>query len=133
MAKQKTRPGSGSVPTLLSSIDGDTKRQDCKAIAAMMALATKVEPKLWASMVGYGERHFKYASGREVDTFIVGFAPRKSNIALYLTCDLDEHAALLAKLGKHRRGTGCLYINKLSDVDVGVLTEMIAASVAQAK
>lgn len=130
MAEQKTKPGDAGVDAFLNAIENETRRQDCKAIAAMMAKATKEKPKLWGgSMVGYGDRHYKYASGHEGDTFIVGFAPRKASISLYLTCDLDEHAALLAKLGKHKRGAGCLYVNKLSDVDGGVLLRMIEASV----
>ena len=133
MPEQKTRPSEGSVEKFLNAIEDETRRRDSKTIAALMAKATMKKPKLWSGgMVGFGDRHYKYASGHEGDTFIVGFAPRKTNISLYLTCDLDEHAVSLAKLGKHKRGVGCLYVNKLADVDVAVLTKMIKASVAEA-
>ncbi len=133
MAEQKTRPSDASVDAFLNAIEDETRRRDCQAIAAMMGKATKKKPKLWGgNMLGYGDRHYKYTSGHEGDTFIVGFAPRKANISLYLTCNLDEHAASLAKLGKHKRGVGCLYISKLSDVDVVVLERMIKASVTEA-
>lgn len=130
MAEQKTKPSEANVDQFLNAIDNETRRLDSKKIAALMQKATKKKPKLWSGgMVGFGDRHYKYPSGHEGDTFIVGFAPRKSNISLYLTCDLDEHAASLAKLGKYKRGVGCLYVNKLSDADVAVLERMIKASV----
>lgn len=131
MAAQKTKPSEASVDAFLDAIEDETRRRDCKTIAGLMAKATKKQPKRWSGgMVGYGDRHYKYASGHEGDTFIVSFAPRKANISLYLTCDLDEHLALLVKLGKHKRGAGCLYISKLADVDADVLEQMIRASVA---
>ena len=93
----------------------------------MMEKATKEKPKMWgSSMIGFGKMRYKSpATGREVDWFKIGFAPRKANISLHLTLDIQKHAEALKKLGKHKTGVGCLYINKLEDVDLKVLEKMI--------
>ena len=94
-----------------------------------MHQATQMEPKLWASsMVGFGERHYKYASGHEGDTFLIGFAPRKQNLALYGLLDFEQKEPLLEQLGKHKTGKGCLYINHLDDIHLPVLHELILQS-----
>jgi hypothetical protein len=96
----------------------------------MMKKASGEEPKMWGSShIGFGLKRYKSpASGREVDWFLIGFAPRKANLSLHLVINIQEHAAALKKLGKHKTGMGCLYINKLSDVDLTVLKGMIEAS-----
>jgi hypothetical protein len=97
-----------------------------------MKAATGATPKMWGdSIVGFGNCHLKYASGRELDWFYVGFSPRKAGLSLYLTCDLSKYAPLLKKLGSHKTGKGCLYIKKLDDVDVDVLKELVADSVEE--
>lgn len=88
---------------------------------------------MWGeSIVGFGQYHYKYASGREGDWFEVGFSPRKRNLTIYLNYGFDEDAGLMARLGKHKTGVACLYVNKLQDVDLEVLREVIRRSAAQA-
>jgi Domain of unknown function (DU1801) len=118
-----------SVDKFLDGIEDEERRADCKAIAEMMREATGEEPKMWGSgIVGFGNYHYKYESGREGDTMVVGFAPRKSDITLYLSPGLaEEHSALLEKLGKCKLGKGCLYVKRLRDVDAKALHRLIGA------
>ena len=128
LAVIKTKPTSSSVEDFLNSIADEQKRKDSQAILAMMEKAMKEKPKMWgSSMIGFGNVRYKSpATGREVDWFKIGFSPRKANLSLHLI-NLP-HADSLTKLGKHKTGGGCLYINKLEDIDVKVLEKMIAAS-----
>ena len=129
LAVIKTKPTSSSVEDFLNSIADEQKRKDSQAILAMMEKAMKEKPKMWgSSMIGFGNVRYKSpATGREVDWFKIGFSPRKANLSLHLI-DLQRHADSLTKLGKHKTGSGCVYINKLEDVDIKVLEKMIAAS-----
>lgn len=130
MAELKTKPTKDSVAKFLAAIPEADRRSDCQEIAKMMAKITKEEPKMWgASIVGFGEYHYVGASGREGDWFMVGVSPRKSAITVYLIGGLDDQGDLLGKLGKHKAGKGCLYINKLSDIEIAVLTKLVKASV----
>jgi hypothetical protein len=132
MAELKTKPTDQSVDDFLKGVSDERRRQDCYAILEFMKKATGAEPKMWGgSIVGFGAYHYKYASGREGDWFLTGFSPRKQNLTLYIMAGFGEYDELLAKLGKHKTGKACLYINKLADVDVSVLQELIAKSVAQ--
>jgi len=98
----------------------------------IMKKATKAEPKMWGtSIVGFGDHHYRYASGREGDWFIAGFSPRVQNLTLYMMGGFDKE--VLKRLGKYKTGKGCLYINKLTDVDLKVLNELITKSVKQSK
>ena len=111
MAENKTKPTQNSVTTFLNSIQDRALREDCFAIAAMMQKVSKLEPVMWGSaIVGFGLRHYVYESGREGDTVIIGFSPRKQNIAIYLQGGTSELGSELAALGKHKTGKGCLYI-----------------------
>jgi hypothetical protein len=131
MAELKTKPTAASVEAFLTAVPGDERRADCLALAAMMREATRAEPKMWGpAIVGFGDHHYRYASGREGDWFMVGFSPRKGDLSIYLTAGLDHFAPLLAKLGKHKRGKGCLYVRRLADVDTAVLRELVDGSVA---
>ena len=133
-AKNKTQETEASVEDFLNAIEDETVRNDCKDISKMMSKATNAEPKMWgASIVGFGWRHIKSASGREVDWCIIGFSPRKANISLYMSLGTGWNNDLLAKLGKHKTGLGCLYVKKLSDVDIEVLEEMIINSAKKEK
>ena len=133
-AEIKTKENDASVEDFLNAIEDETVRNDCKVISKMMSKATNAEPKMWgASIVGFGWRQIKSASGREVDWLIIGFSPRKANISLYMSLGTGWNNDLLAKLGKHKTGLGCLYVKKLSDVDVDVLEEMIINSVKKEK
>ena len=131
MAKStnKTQPNNLSVSDFINQVEPEQKRKDCLAIAEMMRQATQAEPKMWGdSMIGFGEYHYKYASGREGDWFLTGFAPRKQNISLYIMAGFKRYEELMSKLGKYKTGKSCLYINKLADVDEGVLKELIQLS-----
>lgn len=123
----KTKETEASVDDFINTIDDETKRSDSFQLLKMMEKATKEKGKMWgASMIGFGNKRFQSpATGREVDWFVIGFAPRKANLSLYLTMDIQQQAEALKKLGKHKTGKGCLYINKLADVDMKVLEEMI--------
>jgi hypothetical protein len=128
MAELKTKKTTQSVEAFLDKIADPQKREDSHAILEMMQKATGEKPKMWGdSIVGFGDYHYKYASGREGDWFVTGFSPRKQNITLYLGFDVvGEHSDSIKRLGKHKTGKGCLYINRLADVDAKVLREMIA-------
>lgn len=126
----KTKPTSSSIADFINSIPGEQKRKDSQIILELMEKATKEKPKMWgSSIIGFGNVRYKSpATGREVDWFKVGFSPRKANVSLYLGLDIRQHAEVLSKLGKHKTGVGCLYINKLEDVDIKILEKMIEAA-----
>jgi len=130
LAVIKTKPTAVSVIDFIDGIADEQKRKDSLTILKLMEKAMKQKPKMWgSSMIGFGDVRYKSpASGREVDWFKIGFSPRKGNLSLHLI-DLQRHADALTKLGKHKLGTGCLYINKLEDVELKVLEKIIMASV----
>lgn len=126
MAELKTKKNKASVEGFLNSIKDKQKREDSFAILEMMRKATGEKPAMWGpAIVGFGNLHLKYPSGREVDWMKIGFSPRKQNLTLYVLGNDTGQQALLKKLGKHKTGQACLYINKLSDVDTSVLKEII--------
>ncbi len=134
MAELKTKSSDASVEEFLQSVPDERKRADSRTLLEMMQAATGAPPQMWgSSIVGFGSYHYTYASGREGDWFVTGFAPRKQNLTLYFMGGFDQRADLLAKLGKHKLGKGCLYINRLGDVDRDVLAELIAAAVQEAR
>ena len=138
LAEIKTKPTSASVEDFINSIKDEQRRKDSFVILEMMKKATGEEPKMWGSaIIGFGNIMYKSpATGREVDWLRIGFSPRKGNLSLYMSIGLKEHetalkklyADALKKLGKHKTGVGCLYINKLDDIDMKVLKGMIEAS-----
>ena len=134
LAQIKTKETEASAEDFIKKIPDEQKRKDCHAIIKMMEKATKSPPKLWgSSIIGFGNLRYKSPNtGREVDWFVIGFSPRKANITLYLM-NIAAHAAALKKLGKHKASGGCLYINKLEDVDGKVLQEMINSAVKMKK
>ena len=129
LAEIKTKQTSSSVADFIADIPDEQKRKDSQVILELMKKATKEEPKMWgSSMIGFGMVRYKSpATGREVDWFKIGFSPRKSNLSLHMI-DLQRHADALTKLGKYKTGVGCLYINKLDDVDIKVLEKIITAA-----
>jgi len=136
MAEQKTKPGSGDVDEYLAQLDDPQKRDDAHALVELMSAVSGEPPVLWGTMVGFGRYHYKYATGHEGDSFLVGFAPRKAEFSIYLmgTYFPEEQArreALLARLGKRRMGKACLYVKRLSDIDLDILRELAAISVAR--
>jgi len=126
----KTKQTAASVEDFINSVQNEQKRNDSLVLLKMMENASGEQPKMWgSSLVGFGARRYKSpATGREVDWFLIGFSPRKANLSLHLAMDIQKHEAALKKLGKHKTGKGCLYINKLEDVDLRVLKGMIEAS-----
>jgi hypothetical protein len=126
----KTKETSASVADFINSVSDEAKRKDSYTILNLMQKATKEKPKMWgSSIIGFGIKRYKSpATGREVDWFKIGFSPRKANLSLHLVLDLKKYADKLQKLGKHKTGSGCLYINKLADVDLKVLEELIVAA-----
>ena len=131
MAELKTKENDQSVETFLAGIGDAQKQQDCRTLMAMMQEATGAAPRMWGdAIVGFGHYHYKYASGREGDWFLTGFSPRKQNLTLYIMAGFDNYDALLARLGKHSIGKSCLYVKRLADVDMPVLTELVVESVA---
>lgn len=133
LAQIKTKPTAVSVEDFINGLADEQKRKDSFVLLEMMKKATGEKPVLWSnSIIGFGNKRYKSpATGREVDWLLIGFAPRKANLSLHLTMDINKHAAALAKLGKHKTGVGCLYINKLEDVDLKVLKELIDVALAK--
>jgi hypothetical protein len=131
MPVNKTRPTEVSVAAFVDALTEPARRLDAKALVKMMRSATGKSPKMWGpSIIGFDTHCYKYESGREGQTVLVGFSPRKPATVLYGVIGFKGAAALLAKLGKHATGKGCLYIKNLSDVDQRVLEELIVKSVA---
>jgi hypothetical protein len=129
MAENKTKPTGESVANFLNNITDESRRQDCFALLEFMRKTTATEPKLWgSSIVGFGDYHYKYASGREGDSAVVGFSPRKQNLTIYLLCNLESQEELLGQLGKSKHGKACLYVNRLDDINLPVLRELIQLS-----
>ena len=134
LAQIKTKETEASVEDFINGIADEQKRKDSHALVKLMKKVTQEEAKMWGTaIIGFGNKRYKSpATGREVDWFKVGFSPRKASLSLYLVGGLSAQTDLLKKLGKHKVGGGCLYINKLEDVDLKVLEEMISKS-AKAK
>ena len=134
MAENKTKPTGRSVESYLAAIGDEARRKDCEALAKLMTKATKEPPKMWGpSIVGFGSYHYKYESGREGDICLTGFSSRKGDISIYLTGSFPGRDQLLSKLGKHKMAKACLYVRRLSDVDLGVLEKLVAGTVAERK
>jgi len=130
MAELKTKPTATDPLDFLNTIADEQTRADCLAILQMMEEATGAEPRMWGqAIVGFGHYHYKYASGREGDWFLVGFSPRKQNLSLYIMSGFDRYAELLEKLGKYKTGVSCLYIRRLADINPDVLRELVEESV----
>ncbi len=131
MAELKTQKNDASVEDFLRSVPNERKREDSLAILELMRDVTGEEPSMWGtSIVGFGTYRYRYASGREGEWFLVGFSPRKQNLTLYIMSGFDNYDSLLADLGKFKTGKSCLYINKLEDVDLPTLRELVKQSVS---
>jgi Domain of unknown function (DU1801) len=134
VAELKTKRTNASVDKFPKGVNDGQALADCYHILDIMQKATKAEPKMWGtSIMGFGDYHYKYESGREADWFLMGFSPRKQNLTLYIMGGFEEHGELLKNLGKHSLGKGCLYIKKLEEVDTKVLTKIITSSVRRMK
>ena len=130
MTQNKTVKTGASVDEFMAAVENRRRREDGLVLLNMMRDVTGLEPEMWGpSIIGFGSYHYRYESGREGDMPLIGLSPRKQSLSLYIMSGFDEYQELLGKLGKHRTGASCLYINKLADVDMGVLREMVSQSV----
>ena len=134
MAEAKTKPTAASVDKHLAAVATDAQRADAHSLIALMRRVTREEPKMWGpSIIGFGTYHYRYESGREGDAALAGFAIRKSDLTVYITAGFDGQEALLATLGKHKVSKACLYIKRLSDIDLKILAKLVSRSVAEMK
>lgn len=124
--QNKTKPNKVSPLEFIELVENRTRREDALVLLEMMQKITGEEPVMWGpSIIGFGSYHYKYESGREGDMCRTGFSPRKQSLSLYIMGDSEHYQELLDRLGKHKKSKGCLYINKLSDVDIEVLEKLI--------
>jgi hypothetical protein len=129
-AEVKTKVNEASVTDFLNSVEDEQKRKDSFEVLKLMKQASKEDAKMWGgSIVGFGSYHYKGASGREGEWMLIGFSPRKQNITLYIMPGFERYPTLMKKLGKYSTGKSCLYIKRLSDVDAGVLKELVTESI----
>ncbi len=127
----KTVKNDASVDAFLHGIDIEKRRDDCRTVIAMMQRVTGEDPAMWGpSIIGFGSYHYTYDSGREGDFFVTGVSPRKQALTVYIMPGFGSYDGLMAKLGTYKTGRSCLYIKKLEDVDLKVLEDLIAKSVA---
>jgi hypothetical protein len=130
MAELKTQKNDASVEDYLNAVANEKQREDSFVVNDLMKEVTGEQPAMWGdSIVGFGSYRYKYASGREGEWPVIGFSPRKQNLTLYIMDGFEDYDSLLEKLGKHKTGKSCLYINKLEDVDLPTLRELIERSV----
>ncbi|GAA5522726.1 DUF1801 domain-containing protein [Aliifodinibius salicampi] len=130
MATLKTQPTENDVKEFLNAIDDRQKRKDSFKILGIMKSITGEEPKMWgSSIIGFGQYHYQYESGREGDWFLTGFSPRKKNLSLYIMAGFDNYDDLMSRLGKYKTGKSCLYIKRLEQVDLDILKKLIKESV----
>jgi hypothetical protein len=130
MAELKTKKTEASVDDFISSVEDPEQREDARALLRLMQNATGEKPKMWGtSIVGFGEFHYRYASGHEGDTCISGFSPRSKKLTIYLIAGFKNMKPMMKRLGKHSTGVGCLYVRRLADVDTSVLESMVRQGV----
>ena len=131
MAKNKTQPSAISVDDFIAGIADDTRRADCRQVVDLMTELSGEPPKMWGkSIIGFGQYHYQYDSGREGDFMRIGVSPRARELTLYIMPGFETYAGLLAQLGRHRTGKSCLYVPRLAQVDIDVLKTLISASLA---
>lgn len=134
MSEIQTRPTDASVAEFLDGVTPAGRREDARALCEVLARLSGADPTMWGpAIIGFGFRHLRYASGRELDWFDVGFSPRKAGLTLYITDGFERHGDLLTRLGKHRTSVSCLYITRLADVDLAVLAELVTLSLANVR
>ncbi|HSK22636.1 MAG TPA: DUF1801 domain-containing protein [Egicoccus sp.] len=134
MAEPKTQQNDGDVDAFLAAVEHDQRREDAIAVRRLMAEVTGEPGAMWGdAIVGFRPYHYRYDSGREGDWPAVGFSPRKQQLVVYLMTGFEPHPELMARLGKHSTGKSCLYIKRLSDIDLDVLRDLVAASVEESR
>jgi len=130
MAELKNRKNDNDVIEFLNRIDNEQRKQDCFKLLELFREITDETPKMWrSSIIGFGSYHYKYESGREGDWFLTGFSPRKSNLSIYITSGFKKNEAIMENLGTYKTGSSCLYIKKLSDIDLEKLKTLVEKSV----
>lgn len=131
MSGNKTKPTAVGPREYIASIEPERRRREGEILLDLFGKTTGWQPRMWGpSMIGYGEYHYKYDSGREGDFMATGFSPRKAKLSIYILPGYTDYAPILARLGKHSHGKSCLYVNKLDDIDLDVLAELITAGIA---
>ncbi len=134
MSEPRTRPTDASVEDFLAAVPDERRRADCFAVLELMRRVTGESPRMWGpSIVGFGAYRQPYANGRALEWPVAAFSPRKQDLTLYLMPEFDDYQGLMDRLGKHRHGKSCLYLKRLADVDLGVLEELVAESVARVR
>ncbi len=134
MSKLKTTQNEADVNAFLDAVENPRRRADSRQVLDLIQAVTGEPPKMWgSSIVGFGSYHYRYASGREGDWPVVGFSPRKQNLVIYIMPGFSDYGDLLGKLGKYRTGKSCLYVNKLDDVDLELLEQLVRESVKEMK
>lgn len=132
MAENKTKVTEVDPAAFVAAVEHPTRKADAEVLLELMGKASGCPPKMWGpTIVGFGRYEYKYDTGREGEFLITGFSPRKSNLSIYILPGYDDIAEQLGRLGKHRIGKSCLYVNKLADIDLDVLTEIVTDSVAR--
>lgn len=134
MSDLKTKENEGNVLDFLDSVDNEQRKEDCRELLKVFTEVTNETPKMWGtSIIGFGSYHYKYDSGREGDWFLTGFSPRKQNLTIYITAGFGEYDDIMKDLGKYKTGSSCLYVKKLSDIDLDKLKTLVEKSVAYMK
>lgn len=134
MAELKTQKNDGDIVEFLHGVDNEERRKDCFKLLELFQQWTKETPKMWGnSIVGFGDYHYKYDSGREGDWFLTGFSPRKQNLTMYITAGFSEYDDIMQSLGKYKTGSSCLYVKRLSDIDLDQLKTLVEKSVSYMK
>jgi ribosomal protein S17E len=132
MAENKTKATKASVAGYIAAIQDEERRSDCEQLVKLMTSITGEPATMWgSSIVGFGRYHYRYESGREGDMCVTGFSSRKPNLSIYVLAEGAAQKKLLARLGKHKMATGCLYVRRMADIDAKVLRELIAGSIAE--
>lgn len=132
MAELKTQKNDGDVDAFLGAVEDPARRADAQAVCALLTKVSGERPAMWGdAIVGFGDTTLVYPNGRELDWMVLGFSPRKGSTTIYLNGAADDYADMLARLGKHKAKGGCLHITRMSDVDEGVLEELLAESWAR--
>ncbi|WP_085804633.1 DUF1801 domain-containing protein [Roseovarius albus] len=131
MTQNKTQPSDIDPAAFISGVEHPTRRGDGEALLDLFGKVTGFQPRMWGpTIIGYGRYNYRYASGREGDFLATGFSPRKANLSIYIMPGYQDYGKILARLGKHKLGKSCLYVNKLADIDLEVLGELIRAGLA---
>lgn len=134
MAEMKTKPHAGNVLEFLEKEPQTTRKNDCLTLIKTMQAITGEEPKMWGpSIVGFGVYHYRYETGREGQSFLTGFSPRKQALTIYIMAGFENYEALMSRLGKFKTGKACLYVKKLADIDMDLLKELITHSIEYVK